>query len=349
MAPTSARNRRDRPPAWLARRRRRFGPAIPRSAARRAWLFGLFVAARPVLPASPAAARHAAPPPAGGSQHANRRPRRAGRGVGRLRRSRCANCKAATGLRMRLNSSQLARPLRHVSRPGGSGHSFSRIGGFVDDSGGDPAPARPGRVRHHDQQQHLRALATRVQGQPVVAPPAAPGGPAGRARLPHHVRGPGRTRPLHPRLAGDQLQRQLRGGNRRLRADVRLHQHGDPAPVRQRAARRVQPGPGDEQGPGAAACAPPGYPRLVPRHPSQWFSSWSYPDGCPPVPGLAAGAVHASPAPARSRSAGPTPASASATASTCRGRPTSRRPRRTATVPASPAWSPAATWPGWSQ
>ena len=44
-----------------------------------------------------------------------------------------------------------------------------------------------------------------------------------------------------------------------------------------------------------AASAPPGYPRIVPRHPSQWFSSWSYPDGCPPVPGLAAGAVHARP------------------------------------------------------
>jgi hypothetical protein len=44
-----------------------------------------------------------------------------------------------------------------------------------------------------------------------------------------------------------------------------------------------------------AASAPPGYPRIVPRHPSQWFSSWSYADGCPPVPGLAAGAVHARP------------------------------------------------------
>jgi hypothetical protein len=52
-------------------------------------------------------------------------------------------------------------------------------------------------------------------------------------------------------------------------------------------------------GPGAdtvrAASAAPGYPRVVPRHPSQWFNSWSYPDGCPPVPGLAAGAVHARP------------------------------------------------------
>ena len=41
-----------------------------------------------------------------------------------------------------------------------------------------------------------------------------------------------------------------------------------------------------------AASAPPAYPRVVPRHPSQWFNSWSYPDGCPPVPGLTA--VHAS-------------------------------------------------------
>jgi hypothetical protein len=49
-----------------------------------------------------------------------------------------------------------------------------------------------------------------------------------------------------------------------------------------------------QDGAAAPASAPPGYPRIVPRHPSQWFSSWSYPDGCPPVPGLAAGAVHAS-------------------------------------------------------
>ena len=55
------------------------------------------------------------------------------------------------------------------------------------------------------------------------------------------------------------------------------------------------PGPGMSRAPARAASAPPGYPRIVPRHPSQWFSSWSYPDGCPPVPGLAAGAVHASP------------------------------------------------------
>jgi len=48
-------------------------------------------------------------------------------------------------------------------------------------------------------------------------------------------------------------------------------------------------------GPGTAraASAPPGYPSIVPRHPAQWFSSWSYPNGCPPVPGLATGTVHA--------------------------------------------------------
>ena len=52
--------------------------------------------------------------------------------------------------------------------------------------------------------------------------------------------------------------------------------------------------PGPDMGTGAvrAASAAPDYPRVVPRHPSQWFNSWSYPDGCPPVPGLSA--VHAS-------------------------------------------------------
>jgi hypothetical protein len=54
-------------------------------------------------------------------------------------------------------------------------------------------------------------------------------------------------------------------------------------------------GPGPDMGTGAvrAVSAPPGYPRIVPQHPSQWFNSWSYPDGCPPVPGLTA--VHARP------------------------------------------------------
>jgi hypothetical protein len=43
--------------------------------------------------------------------------------------------------------------------------------------------------------------------------------------------------------------------------------------------------------------AAPRYPRIVARHPSQWFSSWSYQDGCPPVPGLTA--VHARPGPGK--------------------------------------------------
>jgi hypothetical protein len=46
-----------------------------------------------------------------------------------------------------------------------------------------------------------------------------------------------------------------------------------------------------------AASAAPGYPRIVPRDPSQWFNAWSYPGGCPPVPGLAA--VHARPGPGK--------------------------------------------------
>ena len=29
------------------------------------------------------------------------------------------------------------------------------------------------------------------------------------------------------------------------------------------------------------------YPRIVSQDPSQWFNTWNYPDGCPPVPGLA--------------------------------------------------------------
>jgi hypothetical protein len=52
--------------------------------------------------------------------------------------------------------------------------------------------------------------------------------------------------------------------------------------------------PGQDMGTAAvrAASGAPDYPRVVPRHPSQWFNSWNYPDGCPPVPGLTA--VHAS-------------------------------------------------------
>jgi hypothetical protein len=45
----------------------------------------------------------------------------------------------------------------------------------------------------------------------------------------------------------------------------------------------------------AAASGPQDYPRIVPRNPAQWFNSWSYPDGCPPVPGLVF--AHALPGP----------------------------------------------------
>jgi hypothetical protein len=37
---------------------------------------------------------------------------------------------------------------------------------------------------------------------------------------------------------------------------------------------------------GVATSAAPDYPRIVPRNPSQWFNSWNYPGGCPPVPAL---------------------------------------------------------------
>jgi hypothetical protein len=39
---------------------------------------------------------------------------------------------------------------------------------------------------------------------------------------------------------------------------------------------------------------PAPYPQIVQQHPSQWFDSWSYSDGCPPVPALAS--VRARPA-----------------------------------------------------
>jgi hypothetical protein len=48
------------------------------------------------------------------------------------------------------------------------------------------------------------------------------------------------------------------------------------------------PGAGVGAAPVQAASAVSRYPRVVPQHPSQWFNSWSYPDGCPPVPGLTA-------------------------------------------------------------
>ncbi len=36
----------------------------------------------------------------------------------------------------------------------------------------------------------------------------------------------------------------------------------------------------------AATSGPANYPRIVAQNPSQWFDAWSYPKGCPPVPGL---------------------------------------------------------------
>jgi hypothetical protein len=45
----------------------------------------------------------------------------------------------------------------------------------------------------------------------------------------------------------------------------------------------------------AAASGPQDYPRIVPRNPAQWFYSWNYPGGCPPVPGMAF--AHAQPGP----------------------------------------------------
>jgi hypothetical protein len=49
-------------------------------------------------------------------------------------------------------------------------------------------------------------------------------------------------------------------------------------------------GPGIGAGPAAhvptATSGPANYPRIVAQNPSQWFDAWSYPNGCPPVPGL---------------------------------------------------------------
>jgi hypothetical protein len=36
----------------------------------------------------------------------------------------------------------------------------------------------------------------------------------------------------------------------------------------------------------AATSGPANYPRIVAQNPSQWSDAWSYPNGCPPVPGL---------------------------------------------------------------
>src|SRR5690348_1139459 len=45
---------------------------------------------------------------------------------------------------------------------------------------------------------------------------------------------------------------------------------------------------------GQVKSGPAPYPQIVQQHPSQWFDSWSYSDGCPPVPALAS--VRARPA-----------------------------------------------------
>jgi hypothetical protein len=37
---------------------------------------------------------------------------------------------------------------------------------------------------------------------------------------------------------------------------------------------------------GRVRAAPPTYPPIVQQNPKQWFDAWSYPSGCPPVPGV---------------------------------------------------------------
>jgi hypothetical protein len=52
---------------------------------------------------------------------------------------------------------------------------------------------------------------------------------------------------------------------------------------------------GDDAGAPAslARSGAPDYPQIVQRNPSQWFDSWDFPDGCPPIPRLSV--VHATP------------------------------------------------------
>jgi len=45
--------------------------------------------------------------------------------------------------------------------------------------------------------------------------------------------------------------------------------------------------------PTQATAGAPDIPQIVQRHPSQWFDSWDFPSGCPPMPGLIS--VQASP------------------------------------------------------
>jgi len=46
-----------------------------------------------------------------------------------------------------------------------------------------------------------------------------------------------------------------------------------------------------------ARAGAPDIPQIVQRHPSQWFDSWDFPSGCPPMPGLRS--VQASPGPGK--------------------------------------------------
>jgi hypothetical protein len=48
-----------------------------------------------------------------------------------------------------------------------------------------------------------------------------------------------------------------------------------------------------------AAGAPPHYPAITQQDPAQWFSAWSFPGGCPPVPAVSAVTAQASEGEAR--------------------------------------------------
>jgi hypothetical protein len=54
-------------------------------------------------------------------------------------------------------------------------------------------------------------------------------------------------------------------------------------------------GPAGAAGQDRVLAGPPAYPAITQQDPAQWFSSWAYPGGCPPVPGLANLTVHAGP------------------------------------------------------
>jgi hypothetical protein len=44
---------------------------------------------------------------------------------------------------------------------------------------------------------------------------------------------------------------------------------------------------------------PPSYPQITRQNPSQWYNAWSFPGGCPPVPGVSHITAHAGPGTAR--------------------------------------------------